>query len=158
MKKSKALKIILFFSIFLILIDQISKFIVQYYYEEPIGNGLLSITLIENTGMAFGLNTGNTKNIVLTIIVLFIIANFIRNQKERIDTKTAMALSMILAGGVSNLIDRIVQGGVIDFINIQKFAIFNLADIYIVIGWVLLVIFLIKFNREMVGGKDCEKQ
>ncbi len=158
MKKNKIVKLIWGISIVLILIDQISKFVVQYYAQETIGDGIFSITLIENTGMAFGLSTGNTKNIVLTMIILLIIANFIRNQKDRIDTKTAIAISMILAGGVSNLIDRIVHGGVIDFIKIKGFAIFNLADCYIVIGWVLLVVFLIKYNREIVGGKDCEKQ
>ena len=141
----------------LILTDQITKTLVKQNYQEPIGNEIFSFTFIENTGMAFGFNNGNTKNIILTSLILLIIINFIRNQKDRIDTKTAVAISFVLAGGVSNLIDRIIQGGIIDFIKIKNFAIFNLADCYIVIGWVLLIIFLIKFNHEIVGGKNCEK-
>ena len=152
MKENKILKLILGITILLILLDQMSKIVIQYYYNEPIG-----IMLIENTGMAFGFNSGNTKNIVLTLLILFIIVNFIRNQKDRIDKKTAIAISLILAGGVSNLIDRIARGGILDFIKIKHFAIFNIADCYIVIGWILLVIFLIKYNQEMVGKKDCEK-
>ena len=84
--------------------------------------------------------------------------NFIRTQKEMIDTKTAIALGFILAGGIGNLIDRIVHGGVIDFIQLKNFAVFNLADCYVVIGWILIVIFLVKFNQGIVGGKRCEKQ
>lgn len=157
MKENKILKLILGITILLILLDQMSKVVIQYYYNEPIGNDIIGITLIENTGMAFGFNSGNSKNIVLTLLILFIIVNFIRNQKDRIDKKTAIAISLILAGGVSNLIDRIARGGILDFIKIKHFAIFNIADCYIVIGWILLVIFLIKYNQEMVGKKDCEK-
>lgn len=157
MKKNKIIKLIISLTILLILLDQITKIIVQYYYQEPIGGDILSITLIQNTGMAFGFHDGNTKNIILTSLILFIIINFIRNQKDRIDAKTAVAISMILAGGISNLIDRIIQGGIVDFIKLKNFAVFNVADCYIVVGWILLVIFLIKFNQEIVGGKDCEK-
>lgn len=154
MKKDKTIKLILIITILLILIDQISKVIIQYKYQNPIGNEILGITLIENTGMAFGFNNGNTKNIILTGLILLIIINFIKNQKERIDKKNAVAISMILAGGISNLIDRIIKGGVIDFIKIKYFAIFNIADCYIVIGWILLIIFLIKFHKEIIEVKD----
>lgn len=159
MKENKIIKLIIIITIVLIVMDQITKLVIKNNYEKPIGNDIISITLIQNTGMAFGLHTGNKRNIVLTLLILLIILNFIRNQKDRIDPKTAVAISLILAGGVSNLIDRILRGGIVDFIKIKNFAIFNIADCYIVIGWILLVIFLIKFNKEMnVGGKDCEKQ
>ena len=51
MKKNKIVKLIWGISIVLILIDQISKFVVQYYAQETIGDGIFSITLIENTGL-----------------------------------------------------------------------------------------------------------
>ena len=153
MKKENNIKLILLITILLIIIDQMSKFIIQYNYKEPIGTEIIEITLISNTGMAFGFNNGNTKNIILTGIILVIIVNFIKNQKERIDKKNSVAIGMILAGGISNLIDRIVRGGVIDFIKIKYFARCNFADCYIVIGWILLIIFLVKFNKEMVEVK-----
>ncbi len=156
--KHKIVKLILILTTILILIDQISKFAVQAQNERTSQNRFIEITVIKNTGMAFGMNEGNTKNIILTFLILVIIANFIRNQKDRIDRKTAIAMSLILAGGISNLIDRIVKKGVIDFIKIKNFAIFNVADCYIVIGWILLIVFLIKFNKEIVGEKNCEKQ
>ncbi len=156
--KNKTIKLIFCITILLILIDQITKFVIQYKYENPIGNDFISITLVQNTGMAFGFNNGNTKNMILTFVILLLIMNFIRTQKEMIDTKTAIALGFILAGGIGNLIDRIVHGGVIDFIQLKNFAVFNLADCYVVIGWILIVIFLVKFNQGIVGGKRCEKQ
>lgn len=147
--KNKIIKLIFCVTICLILLDQISKIVLQYNYKEPVGNGFIGITIVENTGMAFGFNSGNTKNMILTILVLLLIFNFIRTQKEMIDTKTAVAVGFILAGGISNLIDRIVRGGVMDFIYIKNFAVFNLADCYIVIGWTLMILFLIKFKKEM---------
>lgn len=157
MKKNKIIKLILIITICLIIIDQISKIVIQYKYENPVGD-IIGIELVKNPGVAFGLNSGNTKNIILTSIILMIVVNFIRTQKNKIDNKTAIAISMILAGGISNLLDRIIKGGVVDFIKVKYFAIFNIADCYIVVGWILLVIFLIKFNKDIVGGTDCEKQ
>ena len=148
MKKNKIIQLIVIIASILILIDQITKIIITAKYEMPIGTGIIGITLVENTGMAFGFNSGNTKNIILTMLILGIIINFIRNQKDRIDTKTAVAISLILAGGISNLIDRIVRGGIVDFIDVKNFAIFNVADCYIFVGWILLVVFLIKFNKK----------
>ena len=156
--KNKTIKLILIITILLIIIDQMSKVIVKYIDEEPIGNDFIGITLIQNEGIAFGLNSGNTKNMILSIIILLIVISFIRNQKNLIDTKTSIALSFVLAGGISNLIDRIIRGGIVDFIKIKNFAIFNFADIYIVIGWILIVVFLVKFNKGIIGGRDCEKK
>lgn len=158
MKKNKMIRRILTITIALILLDQAIKMLVVNYFQEPIEKGIVGIVLIQNTGMAFGFSSGNTKNIVLTIFVLLIVVNFIRNQKDRIDGKTAVALSLVLAGGMSNLIDRILKDGIVDFIKVKNFAIFNVADCYVVLGWILLIVFLIKYNKEIVGGKNCEKQ
>lgn len=146
--KNKIVKILVIIVAILIIIDQTSKILVTNLLSETIGNGYFKIELAKNTGMAFGFNEGNIKNIILTIIVLLIVINFIKNQLERIDKKTAVALSLVLAGGISNLIDRFFCGAVIDFIRIYKFPNFNIADMYVIIGWILLVIFLIDFSRK----------
>ena len=134
--------------IILIIIDQTSKILITSFLHEPIGNEFVGIQIVNNTGMAFGFNDGNVKNIFLTIFVIAIVIGFIKNQAERIDKKTKIALSIVLAGGISNLIDRIFRGAILDFIRIYKFPIFNIADIYVVLGWILLVVFLIQYSRK----------
>lgn len=147
---------IIFLCIFLIGIDQASKFFVMHHTYEK-SEKWIQIQQVENTGMAFGIHKGNTKNIVLTAIVLVIVIRFIKNQKDYIDSASFISLSLILAGGIGNLIDRLIRGAVIDFIYVKNFSVFNVADCYIVIGWVGLVIAIFHFNRKIVGGKTCEK-
>ena len=146
MKKKIRVMIILLISI--VIIDQISKILIINFLKEPIGNDYLKLEIVNNTGMAFGFNSGNTKNIFLTIFVLAIVLTFVKNQIERIDMKTNIVIGMVLGGAVSNLADRIFRKGIIDFIKIYKIPTFNVADIAIVIGWILIIIFLIDYSRK----------
>ena len=63
--KNKMIKLIFCVTILLIFIDQMTKFVMQYKYENPIGNGFLRITLVQNTGMAFGFNSGKDRKSVV---------------------------------------------------------------------------------------------
>ena len=151
--------------IIFLIIDQVSKIIVTLKYTVPIEGKFLSINLIQNEGIAFGMNDGNNKNIALTLIVLLIVVNFIVKQIDKISIPNVIAVSLIFTGGISNLIDRIFRGGVVDFLKVTKFAIFNIADCYIVLGWIMMVFLLImeiipnsvkKENKKEV--EDCEKK
>ncbi len=129
-------------------LDQIIKTVVVNNFVEPVGFYLIKINYALNTGIAFGLNEGNNRNIVVTFIILILILNFVINQKDRIDRKTGISLCMITAGGISNLIDRFVYKGVVDYIDMIGFPIFNLADVYIVVGWILLVVSVISYSTK----------
>ncbi len=148
MSTKKILTIVITFCIVIIAIDQLSKYLVTKNVTEKIGNDYFAIEITENTGMAFGFNSGNTKNIFLSLIVIFIIISFIKNQRELIGTKELMAISLALAGGISNIIDRVFRGGVLDFIKVLFIPNFNIADLCICTGWILIVIFLIIYTKK----------
>ena len=149
LKKKKYIGYLLIILVFII-VDQITKIAVSHLESDIIlCNGMLIFRKVVNTGMAFSMNQNNNQiNIMLTIIVFLIVVNFIKNQLQNIDPKTEIALSLVIAGGIGNLIDRIFRGGVIDFISIGKFPIFNIADMIIVVGWIILIISTIKKMTE----------
>lgn len=151
MESKKILKIILIVTILVILIDQVSKILIDLLVQNDIVilQNVLEISKFENEGFAFGINKQNISNIALTFLVLAIIIRFIVMQKKNLTIKTTIFLSMIIAGGISNVIDRFFRGAVLDFIKVGDFPVFNLADCFIVIGWILFVIDLIKNIKEI---------
>ena len=160
-KKNFKPYVIVILVILLIVIDQISKFYIVENIGKEIKNiipNVLNFTYVENRGGAFGVGQNSTMMFVLVnIIILGIIIRFMIIQKDRIDRKTQVILSMILAGGISNLIDRIVRGFVLDFIDfspIISFPVFNIADILIVIGWLsLAIVTAVYYIKNKDGGK-----
>lgn len=142
MKNKKALLIIL--GIFIILLDQITKAILIGKNITIIPN-ILNFTYTENTGVAFGIGSSNLILIIIVnIVVLGIIIKFIKERKEQVNFSILISLILILSGGIGNLIDRIVRGYVIDFIdiNVFNFPNFNIADISISIGIISLIFIL----------------
>ena len=105
------------------------------------------ITLAHNDGAAFSiLRDKQILLIIITVIALFFI--YKRMNKETMDKLEGFAFSMITGGILGNLLDRIVYNYVIDFIDFKifgyDFPVFNLADTFIVIGVILLIIKTIK--------------
>lgn len=150
-------------SIILLLIDQVAKFfITQNNIDITLIPNILAIKTIHNTGGAFGIGEGNTVMYIITnLVVLGLIIRFIYIQKDFMDKATLYTLFVILAGGFGNLIDRLVSGYVIDFINLFpsiNFPKFNLADIYITIGWVILAfIFSLYTYKEIKNSKKIKR-
>lgn len=139
-------KIVLIIGTILLLLDQIIKCIVinNNFVLIP---GFLNLTYTENTGIAFGLNENNVILIILVnIVILGIIIKFLKENMDKIDMLEFISLILVLVGGVGNLIDRIFRGHVIDFININlfNFPVFNMADTYITVGAIILLIVIIK--------------
>ena len=133
------------------LFDRLSKIYVIYLNDKLLGSEIfsskfLNISLIWNTGIAFGLLSFNEKIIydLLTIIILIIILIIFFMVLKSYGLKK-YSLLMILGGALGNVYDRIFYGAVPDFIDfhVQNFHwfIFNVADIFITIG-VIFMIFL----------------
>lgn len=112
-----------------------------------------------NTGAAFGILSGHrilflVIAVIVVTVIVYLLINFPENKKYRI---IEYLLVFIAAGGVGNMIDRIVNNYVIDFIYISciNFPIFNVADMYVSICTVILaVIILFRFREEDYGIFD----
>lgn len=161
-------KITILMIIILIIIDQITKiYMINLHGNSVIViEGILQLSYAKNTGIAFGLADKNLISIIITdMIVIFILLRFLILQRDNINKATRISLILILAGGISNLIDRIVYKGVIDFIDISQriehFPIFNIADIFIIIGFIIFVIVswnhLISLRKENRGKGKIDK-
>lgn len=142
----------LWLSIFVFLIDQVSKFFVITYlipwqpnYVLPV----LNITLATNVGAAFSFlaHAGGWQHwlfIAIAIVVSVLILRWLY-RLPRDKNASACALALILGGALGNLFDRVVRGFVIDFIQLHYqdwyFPTFNLADTAITFGviiWILI--------------------
>ncbi len=136
MKKAKPFIIIFLIIVTLTLLDQVLKMVIPKD-EIILIPGLLKITYSENTGGAFSIGSGNIGPIIIiNVIILIFIFRFLFMNINKASKISIFSLCLISAGGISNLINRIFLGYVIDYINVGdliKFPIFNLADIFIVI-------------------------
>lgn len=139
---------IIWLTLVVILLDMVSKYIVSKLLivneSVMIIKNFFNITYVRNTGAAFSIFSENTflvmviSFMIIMGIILYISKNKPSNKIEKI------SYSLILGGAIGNFIDRIIYGYVRDFIEIDIFGwdypIFNLADVFVVVGVILLVI------------------
>ena len=106
--------------------------------------GILHMTLVHNTGIAFGLfkNHGMVYIIIPIIAVILLVYNicYYKYNEEKLSRLYIFAFSSILGGAIGNLIDRIYFGYVIDFIDFRIWPVFNIADSAITIGAIIIAI------------------
>lgn len=139
---------IIIFSIILIFIDQIIKYLVHNYIISDIViiNNFFSITNLSNYGAAFGILSNNIYFLIFIslILVYFIISEIKKNNNKGY----IISLLMILGGALGNLIDRIFRGYVVDYLSFELFSIsfpvFNFADMLITFGTIYLIYMIIK--------------
>lgn len=154
MEKIKKIDVYLW-AILLIVIEQITKLIViDKVKESPITiiKGILSFSYCENTGVAFSIGDGHVPVfIILSVCMIVFLVFFYEKYKEKFSKLSKIFFTIVIAGGASNLIDRIVRGFVVDFIDVNglvQFAIFNVADIFVVIGIFGLAITTIIYEQK----------
>ena len=134
----------------LIAIDQFVKFVVVNNFKKEsvvIIKNILKFSYCENRGVAFSIGNGHVSFfIIINLLMICGLILYFEKNRSNFNKIDKMFFIMIIAGGISNVIDRIARGFVVDFIDVSdlfNFAIFNLADIFIVIGVFGLVINLI---------------
>ena len=146
------------YSIICLIIDILTKlFMIS---KLPLGKSkviidkFFSFTMVHNTGGAFGIFSNNTI-LLLIISVLFVVGFIYYIEKSKPGKLEEICYGMILSGIVGNMLDRLIRGYVIDFLDFKIFGydypVFNFADIFIVVGVILLIIIYIK---ELIWKKD----
>lgn len=155
--------------LFAVASDQVSKALL-YGKQLALIPGVIGVNSASelNTGMAWGLLGGKTGSVILlsvfTFITLGILTYAYIRYRKIMPGAIAAAMAMIAGGAIGNLIDRIALGGVRDFIEFQfvSFPIFNVADIFVTCGGVLLGVMLVLTKRgrgfaEKVFAEDDKK-
>ncbi len=131
--------------VILIVIDQLTKYaaVVTVKGKDPIEFlfGLFQFTYVENTGAAFS-SFSNSTTLLTVATVIILIGCLILLLTKKIKSKFMnVCLALVIAGGIGNVIDRIANGYVVDFINplFVDFAVFNFADCCITVGAILMI-------------------
>ncbi len=142
----------LWLSVAVVVVDQVTKWLAvsTLFAKAPVTviPGFFDLTLVYNTGAAFGFlrNAGGWQNtffIAVAAIVSVLLISMLRRLGPR-EIQSAVAFALILGGAVGNVIDRVYQGYVVDFVHWYyrdwHWPAFNIADSAITIGAVLLVL------------------
>ncbi len=181
---------VLFVSLFVVIIDQVSKLMVkglsipfiklniqglERWQKIPVLGGIFNITLVENPGIAFGIDLGSNFKLMVSVFTLVasmgLLYYIFRNKEKKFDFRLSLAL--ILGGAVGNLIDRIFygilydyaplfHGRVVDFLDFRIFNlfifnrtfgnyVFNFADVSVTAGVILLLFIL---NKQKITGDN----
>ena len=145
-----------FILVFFVFCDLITKFFIKNNFlinESKKINSFLDIVYIQNYGVSFGFLSGLVSYWILVIVGLLvtsIIYYLMINSSKRLEK---LAYFIIIIGALSNILDRIINSYVVDFISLHYdnfyWPAFNLADIYITIGIIMLIIsFFIKSKKQ----------
>ncbi len=134
-----------------VMVDRLTKYILFRNLSEGesirVVPGIFHITLVLNSGAAFGLFKGRSVffTVSTVIVIAFICFYIIRGGCK--DLLMLTALGLILGGAAGNLIDRVLFGYIIDFLDFRIWPVFNIADASITIGAVILAVRLLFDKR-----------
>lgn len=123
----------------LMILDQLSKYAIREWLDLPIVlvPKWLSMVFVENKGIAFSLPIpGGLSGLIAIVVSLYLVAELWRKRSVK---TVKLAYTLIIAGALGNLIDRVWHGAVTDFISVSTFPVFNLADSFICIGVALVI-------------------
>lgn len=152
MKKLHKIILINIFTAILFIADRLSKY---YVLENPeklrdfsIEN-IIMITLAKNRNSVFGIKFPLFIVIALSVVAIVFLVSLLKRAYQNNNFTNIFLLSTVIIGAISNIIDRISLGYVIDFIEISRFSIFNIADILIVVCVVVLILLEIKKVKKV---------
>ncbi|MBE6649015.1 MAG: signal peptidase II [Ruminococcaceae bacterium] len=140
--------------IFSVILDQITKILADKHLtksdEIEVIPNILGLSFVKNEGAAFGMFADNRWIfMVFSTFAIGVMIYFLLTLKDS-HPLLVISLSMLIGGGIGNMIDRISRGYVIDFFKFLfvKFAVFNVADCFVTVGAVLLAIYLLFLFKD----------
>ena len=148
--------------VILVVIDQVVKFLVRV--NIPLGESVpfiphvIDLTYVQNTGAAFSLLREHTWLLTLVSAVLVVVIAWLVFRRHITGRLGLLAATLVLAGGVGNLIDRVALGYVTDMFQTTfiDFAVFNVADSCLTIGVILLVVYVLFFYDKLHKKEESE--
>ncbi len=156
--------IVLLASLIFVLLDQWFKYLAIKHLSAittiPLIKNILHLTYLENKGAAFGIFEGRLFILVgITALIVLILIILILSGKVK-NNLALWSMSLIIAGGIGNLIDRVARHYVIDYIHVKliNFPIFNFADCCVVVGVILFVVFFLFFDKPEVKVTQEDKK
>lgn len=151
--------------ILLVVADQVTKLLIASHYEvgqsTHVINGLLDFTYVRNRGAAFGM-LADQRWIFLVLTAAIIVAIVWAWCKGYVQHVTGrIAAVLVVAGGIGNMIDRLLLGYVVDFIDVSplfNFAVFNVADCCVTVGAVFMAVYvLFFFDEKKLDARGADK-
>ena len=139
-----------------VVIDQSTKAVVHEYLVlgKLVANfipGLIDLFLVYNTGAAFSVGEGaNALFVVIAVVVVAIFSTAVWRERE-LPFSVVIPMACVAGGGLGNMIDRLVDGAVTDFLSFHfwaSFPVFNVADIFVTCGCVMLIIGYLRWESK----------
>jgi len=136
---------------------------ISYGTDMALLPGIVHLTNVKNTGAAFSLLSDSTL-ILIVITIVFIIGLIVYLVMAKLSVQSRICVAAVIGGAIGNLVDRLRLGYVVDMFEVEfiHYAIFNVADCFIVIGVILFCVFYIfseikaekKLKTQIDGEKD----
>ena len=151
-----------------VFLDQLTKYLTVLHLKPvdtlPIIEDVIHLTYVENTGAAFGMmkDARWVFMVTSTLAIIGILAYMFYRvyvKKEKLPFMEALSLSLIVGGGIGNMIDRTMLGYVVDMIDFRliNFAVFNVADSFVCIGAGLMILYLIRLTVKEYRAEKAAK-
>lgn len=144
-------------------LDQWTKYLTVEHIKPigtlPIVQDAFHLTYVENRGAAFSILQGKRIFFVVLTLVVVAVLLVVLYRKAKGEPLLRASLIMIAGGAIGNLIDRAVLGYVVDMIDFRiiNYAVFNVADCFVVVGTILLAVYILFFDRVLLSDKKKEQ-
>ena len=136
-------------------IDQLTKYLISNSYAvgetHVLINGVLNFTYIRNEGAAWGMFSNSRWVFIVITAVMLVVMPLVLYKYRKLHFLFGFSLSLIIGGAIGNMIDRVFQGSVVDFIQAAfiDFPVFNFADCCVTVGAVLMFIYLVFIDKTL---------